>query len=228
MDKRRKARRISARSELHGGNPQYLPRVPRAIEHLWPNGLRHRDVSSCELAFGLVHNKDGTSDTLQPALQSAERRDHARLNPRWLWGPALPVFASNGKGITREDISALLRVCSTALGYPPKLVGSHSLRKGGATALFAATGNMELVKRFGGWKSDAVHAYLYSDLHGGEQHGTRMLHSKPALQPQQRSQSTPALIGLRPGKWNCRSNDGYGPGPSKTGHSWPRGAGEPQ
>ena len=71
-------------------------------------------------------------------------------------------------------------------------MGSHSLRKGGATTLFAATGNMELVKRFGGWKSDAVHAYLYADLHGGEQHGTRMLRSKPALQPQQRSRSTPA------------------------------------
>ena len=79
-------------------------------------------------------------------------------------------------------------------GTPPELVGSHSLRKGGATALFAATGNMELVKRFGGWKSDAVHAYLYSDLHGGEQHGTHMLRSKPALQPQQRSRSTPARV----------------------------------
>ena len=153
--------------------------------------LQLREAKNDQFSRGQVRTHHLTGSPICPVLSL---RDHARFNPHWIREPASPVFACKGKGITREDISALLRVCSIALGYPPELVGSHSLRKGGATALFAATGNMELVKRFGGWKSDAVHAYLYSDLHGGEQHGTHMLRSKPALQPQQRSRSTPARV----------------------------------
>ena len=106
----------------------------------------------------------------------------------------------------REDISSLLKLGSVALGYPPDLVGSHSLRKGGAAALYAASGDMELVKRFGGWKSEAVHAYLYSDLHGGQSHASHMLRSKPALQPQQRSQSSPPPRG-EPGRGIGRDRD---------------------
>ena len=58
-------------------------------------------------------------------------------------------------------MSELLRLAAIAEGYPAHLIGSHSLRKGGATAMLACTDDIEQVKRFGGWKSDAVHAYLY-------------------------------------------------------------------
>ena len=187
--------------ELSGAPPRVLKR--RDLEFFGDNGVRCsvweatvvvlqlREAKNDQFSRGQVRTHHLTGSPICPVLSL---RDHARFNPHWIRDPASPVFACKGKGITREDISALLRVCSVALGYPPELVGSHSLRKGGATALFAATGNMELVKRFGGWKSDAVHAYLYSDLHGGEQHGTHMLRSKPALQPQQRSRSTPAYV----------------------------------
>ena len=37
---------------------------------------------------------------------------------------------------------------------------AHSLRIGGATALYQATGDIELVKRIGRWTSSAVHRYL--------------------------------------------------------------------
>ena len=66
-----------------------------------------------------------------------------------------------GWGFTREAISELLRLAAVAEGCPAHLVGSHSLRKGGATAMQACTDDIEqvkTVKRFGGWKSDAVHA----------------------------------------------------------------------
>ena len=187
--------------ELSGAPPRVLK--GRDLEFFGDSGVRCsvweatvvvlqlREAKNDQFSRGQVRTHHLTGSPICPVLSL---RDHARFNPHWIRDPASPVFACKGKGITREDISALLRVCSIALGYPPELVGSHSLRKGGATALFAATGNMELVKRFGGWKSDAVHAYLYSDLHGGEQHGTHMLRSKPALQPQQRSRSTPAHV----------------------------------
>ncbi len=42
---------------------------------------------------------------------------------------------------------------------------SHSLRIGGATALYQSTGEIELVKRMGRWNSAAVQRYLHD---GGE------------------------------------------------------------
>ena len=59
----------------------------------------------------------------------------------------------------------------------------------GATELLSATNKLELVKRFGGWKSDAVHAYLYMRIFqvrdGEREHSKSMLGSTPVLQPQQ-------------------------------------------
>ena len=39
--------------------------------------------------------------------------------------------------------------------------GSHSLRIGGATALYNYFKDIELVKRFGRWRSGAFHVYLW-------------------------------------------------------------------
>jgi hypothetical protein len=60
--------------------------------------------------------------------------EHARHNPHWLQDPGTPVFGWDGKGVTRELVSDILKTAAAALGYPPHLIGSHSLRKGGATA----------------------------------------------------------------------------------------------
>ena len=44
---------------------------------------------------------------------------------------------------------------------------SHSRRIGGASALYHATGEIEMVKRFGRWLSGAFHVYLWdSDEQG--------------------------------------------------------------
>ena len=90
----------------------------------------------------------------------------------------------------REGLSDLLRLAAVALGYPVHLVASHSLRKGGAAAMPAVTNDIEVVKRFGGWKSDAIHAYLYTDLSADR--AKEMLASRPVLQPQQYAQ--PAIL----------------------------------
>ena len=46
----------------------------------------------------------------------------------------------------------------------PNKLDSHSLRIGGATALYRHCQDVETVKRFGRWASSAVHAYL-SEAH---------------------------------------------------------------
>ena len=75
-----------------------------------------------------------------------------------------PLFRyESGAGLDREGITHFIRIAALAAGFPSELAGSHSLRKGGATAFFASTGDLERLKRYGGWTSDAVHAYLYED-----------------------------------------------------------------
>ena len=111
------------------------------------------------------------------------------MPPHWLTDPGLPVFCWEGRGVTRELVSDLLKTAASALGYPPHLIGSHSLRKGGATAMLASTGDLEAVKRFGGWKSDAVHAYLYADHQEAPNRSSSMLESNPVLHPSQRARS---------------------------------------
>ena len=106
------------------------------------------------------------------------------------------MCAWQGVGISREGISEALRLAAVALGYPAHLVASHSLRKGGATAMLAVTSDVETVKRFGGWKSDAVHAYLYTDMAAAPNRAKEMLTSKPVLQPQQHTQA-PNRVGGR-------------------------------
>ena len=145
-----------------------------------------RDSKGDQFGRGQVRLQHATGDVICPvkALQ-----EHAKLNPHWLQDSGLPVCAWQGVGVSREGISEALRLAAVALGYPAHLVASHSLRKGGATAMLAVTSDVETVKRFGGWKSDAVHAYLYTDMAAAPNRAKEMLTSKPVLQPQQHVQA---------------------------------------
>ena len=117
---------------------------------------------------------------------------HARQNPVWISDPSAVVFQFQSVGVTREMVSDLLRLAAVAEGHPSHLVGSRSLRKGGATAMLACTDDLEQVKRFGGWKSDAVHAYLYADHAASKTRSSDMLRSRPILSSAQRAGSQPA------------------------------------
>ena len=114
-----------------------------------------RDSKGDQFGRGQVRLQHATGDDICPvrALQ-----EHAKFNPHWLQDSGLPVCAWQGVGVSREGVSEALRLAAVALGYPAHLVASHSLRKGGATAMLAVKSDVETVKRFGGWKSDAVHA----------------------------------------------------------------------
>ena len=122
--------------------------------------LHLREAKNDQFQRGQTRAHHRTSAAICPvdALQA-----HARQNPVWISDPSAVVFQFQNVGVTREMVSDLLRLAAVAEGHPSHLVGSHSLRKGGATAMLACTDDLEQVKRFGGWKSDAVHAYLYAD-----------------------------------------------------------------
>ena len=65
----------------------------------------------------------------------------------------LPLFwFADGSPIKRSLIRELLGAGAVRAGYPRARVGVHSLRVGGATALWIATkGNIAIVRRLGRW-----------------------------------------------------------------------------
>ena len=73
-----------------------------------------------------------------------------------------PLFRwANGQMLKRVQVQAALQKAAKAVGLPPERFLSHSLRIGGASAMFQATGEIELVKRTGRWSSSAVQRYLH-------------------------------------------------------------------
>jgi len=74
----------------------------------------------------------------------------------------LPVCRwASGDLVKREEVQALLQKAGPAVGVPAARLMSHSLRIGGASALYHATGDIGVVQRFGRWASDSVHRYLW-------------------------------------------------------------------
>ncbi|ETI30304.1 hypothetical protein F443_22572 [Phytophthora nicotianae P1569] len=58
-----------------------------------------------------------------------------------------------------RDVVKVIKMAAAKAGYHPKRFGSHSLRSGGATALFNAGFDSLAVELFRRWKSDAVERY---------------------------------------------------------------------
>ena len=67
----------------------------------------------------------------------------------------------SGRVLKREDAQAALQRAAEAEGLPAARFKTHSLRIGGASALWHACGEVEAVKRWGRWSSTAFHGYLW-------------------------------------------------------------------
>ena len=71
--------------------------------------------------------------------------------------------------ITDHQLTLVIKRAAARNGLNPLLYSIHSLRAGGATALFRATGDVDLVGRFGRWKGRSIHGYIWEShvmLHG--------------------------------------------------------------
>jgi integrase len=62
--------------------------------------------------------------------------------------------------MAKSTPNGLLKKALTGLGIDPKPYGSHSLRRGGATAAAAYQVRTHVLKRHGRWASDAVYLYI--------------------------------------------------------------------
>ena len=68
---------------------------------------------------------------------------------------------SSGEFLTRDEVSRVLQAAALQCGVSPKMVASHSLRRGGATTYSLAGVSDEEIKRLGRWLSDAYKLYVY-------------------------------------------------------------------
>ena len=67
----------------------------------------------------------------------------------------------SGEAIPASNITAILRAAAFKQGQKSEAYSLHSLRAGGATALYRATRDIELVARFGRWRTASISSYLW-------------------------------------------------------------------
>ena len=80
---------------------------------------------------------------------------------RWKEDAALPLFLDPaGRPILREELQQELRLAAGDLGYPVGETFTHSLRVGGATALYMAGASLDYIKRWGRWSSNSWERYV--------------------------------------------------------------------
>ena len=110
---------------------------------------------------GEIKNQFRTSDPDFCVVQALA--DYQRHAPG-RFGPNIQdrLFAwDNGALVQRGEVQAILEQAAAACGVDPQYIGSHSLRFGGATALYAAFRDTAMVQRWGRWSSDAFQGYLW-------------------------------------------------------------------
>ena len=119
---------------------------------------------SDQYAFGVSRTHFRVQDDSLPCVVAA-LEDLRRLCPeRFENGREvnMPLCRwADGSLIERGEVQNVLQEAAEACGLPPTRFKSHSLRIGGASALYHAVGDMETVKRYGRWSSSAFHTYLW-------------------------------------------------------------------
>ena len=68
---------------------------------------------------------------------------------------------TDGRPLQREEVQALLRWSASEELLDPEDYGSHSLRFGGASALWASFHDSGLVQRWGRWASNCFQGYVW-------------------------------------------------------------------
>ena len=93
----------------------------------------------------------------------AEMRNMLRVDPASGSNPAhVPLFRdpSTNACITKRDVHNLVQSLMAAIGENPAHFGTHSLRIGGATSLFAAGADPTVIRTMGRWSSDIYRLYV--------------------------------------------------------------------
>ena len=141
--------------------------------------LRHDNQETAEIAKAsevVIHIKGSKTDQYNVGTTRNQYKTSSKLcpvqatvgffrqHPQRMRGREthLPVMRwEDGSPISRVSIQNLLALSAVATGQDPSEIGSHSLRIGGASAMYHSVSDLQAVRRFGRWASDAFHVYLW-------------------------------------------------------------------
>ena len=121
---------------------------------------------------GQCIHQDCTGTAYSPVKALARRVHHILSNNGTLDTPIHcyynPLF-THWKNVTADNINNAVRAAAgqTGLytrGYEPSDVSSHSLRAGGAMALYLHKVPISTIKKMGRWKSDAFQMYIHEQI----------------------------------------------------------------
>ena len=120
-----------------------------------------RGSKTDQLNRGEVRNHFRTSNPEFCVVEACAEVE--RHNPRAFKEEGeLPICRwPDGSPVLRSDIAAVLVQAAKEEGVDAKDIGTHSLRFGGASALYAAFKDTGLVQRWGRWASQAFHGYIW-------------------------------------------------------------------
>ena len=89
----------------------------------------------------------------------AELHNMLRVDPAH--GANIPLFRSpNGSPFKYEYVNKLVKLLMRTIGEDEDAFSTHSLRIGGATALFAAGASPTVIRTMGRWSSDCYRLYV--------------------------------------------------------------------
>jgi site-specific recombinase XerD len=71
--------------------------------------------------------------------------------------------SASGETLSPDLLRSRLKVALKRVGIDPSSYGGHSTRSGAATALVKKGVSIRVLKKLGGWKSDAVYVYVRDD-----------------------------------------------------------------
>ena len=96
---------------------------------------------------------------------------------------------TSGKVLHRDKVEEKLRQAAQQLKVPAAMVPTHSLRAGGATAMWAAGYSAEEIQRRGRWASQCFRIYIWEGRERAEGVGSRMLKAKASMFATMQSQA---------------------------------------
>ena len=156
------------------GAPWQLDRALRGVD-VQPRRGGHPAASFAEADETVIFLRGSKTDqynagTIRNQFTSGDQVDHVKalaevqrhFPERWTTEAEQPLFRwKSGQVIRRSRVQTALRMAAAAEGIPAEAIGSHSLRIGGASAMYRQGFDVEAIRRFGRWASDAVHSYLW-------------------------------------------------------------------
>jgi hypothetical protein len=99
-------------------------------------------------------------DVLQWHTLYMRQKHLAGKSSKWLF----PNFSEVKNHLSAATPNKVIKRCLSMVGINPKPYGSHSARRGGATAAAKAGIEERLLRKHGYWRSDAVYCYIIESM----------------------------------------------------------------